>query len=187
MVGGVMTRTSHRASDLIRVIQRFVAVDAVGPSAMRGQGRGVLPAVQEHLGDLDLRGVPKTQRGFGRWLDRQTETTLSALKGIAPGRPWGTARKAVNLFLRGCLYNHYLRETYSLGRMEPWLEIPLDGVVARALKRLAGRGALPVWRGLKHLTPEESARFQDFVAKRAQAVGLPARVFLDHDLWLSNR
>jgi hypothetical protein len=154
---------------------------------MRGQGPGVLRAVQGHLGELGLRGVPKTRRAFGHWLDCQTETTLSALKGVAPGRPWGTARKAVNLFLRGCLYNHYLRETHSLGRMEPWLEIPLDSVVARALKRLAGRRALPVWRGLKHLTPEESARFQDFAAKRAQAVGLPARAFLDHELWLSNR
>jgi hypothetical protein len=182
-----MVHARRRRHSLVHMIQHYVAIDAVGTSAMRSQGRGVLHVMQEHLVPLSLRGIPKTRRGFGRWLDSQTEAALVALEGLAPERPWGTARKALNLFLRGCLYNHYLRKNYGLARTEPWLEIPLDGVVARALKKLAGRGKLPVWHGLKRLRPEQSARFQEFAAKHARTVGLPARVFLDHDLWIANR
>jgi hypothetical protein len=43
---------------------------------------------------------------FRRWLDRQTDNLLDVLP--INGRPWGAARKAINLFLRDVLYNQYL-------------------------------------------------------------------------------
>ena len=93
----------------------------------------------------------------------------------------------MNLFLRSCLYNHYLRKAYGLSAIESWLEIPLDSVVAKALRREATSGELPPWPGLKHLTPEAHARFQSYADKSAKHRGLPARVLLDNYLWLDNR
>lgn len=43
------------------------------------------------------------------------------------------------------------------GRVEQCLEVPLDSISARQLCRAAGRGVLPRWLGVKHLTPEASA------------------------------
>ena len=186
-----MAPAIHRASDLPHVIKQFIAIAAVGTGTVRGQRRGVQAALRKYLSKLDLRRVPKAPRDFRQWLDRKTKGALRAMEGVARGRPWGLARKGVNLFLRDCLYNYYLRREYGLARMGPWLEIPLDSVVAGELRKLAkkaGRGPLPVWRGLKRLTPEENARFQDFAFWYARKkVGLSAVVFLDNYLWPSNR
>ena len=173
-------------NDLIATIQRFTAVECIGPSALRGQGTGVISATRGYLAGLKLGRIPQRSHGrFDAWLDRHTETLLDTLP--VAGRPWGAARKGLNLFLRASLYNYYLREAHALGMIEPWLEIPLDSVTANALKRDAGRGALPQWPGLKHLTPEASAEFQAYAGTLAKQMHLPARVFLDNYLWLANR
>jgi len=193
-----MSRTNHRASDLHRNIKHFIAMAAVGAGTVRGQRAGVQPAIREYLNKhVDLRRVPKKRGEFRQWLNRRTRGVLCALKGKARERPWGLARKVVNLFLRDCLYNHYLRHKYRLARMETWLEVPLDSVVARELRKLAketGWGPLPMWPGLKGrkdrkgLTPEVNARFQDFASWYARKkVGVSARVFLDNYLWPLNR
>ena len=52
-------------------------------------------------------------------------------------RNWGAARKALNIFLRDVLYNHYLRSRHHLDRLEEWLEVPLDRDVAAALRAAA--------------------------------------------------
>jgi len=169
----------------IPTMQQKVSVSAIGPSALRGQGKGVLKASQKFLTSLSLDRVPASgEAQFRVWLDWQTELLLDKLP--IKGRPWGAARKAINLFLRDALYNQYLCARFNLGRIEPWLEIPLDGVVARELKREAGRGGLPRWRGLKYLKADESARFQAFASERARELGIE-RVHLDMYLWLKNR
>jgi hypothetical protein len=153
---------------------------------MRNQGRGVLKAVQEYLGQLPLHDIPThSESEFGACLSAKTEELIRAMP--LDTRPWGTARKALNLFLRGCFYNHYLRSHYRLDRVEQLLEIPLDGVTARALKREAGRGRLPRWPRLKHLDARTSEEFQTSARTYSQQVGLPARVFVDNYLWLKNR
>jgi len=172
--------------DLISMIQQFAAVDSVGVSAMRNQGPGVLKAVQRYLGHLRLDDIPvKSEKEFGVWLAERTEGLLRAMP--LNTRPWGTARKALSLFLRGCLYNHYLRRRYRLQRIEHWLEIPLDRVTASALKREAGRGKLPRWPGLKHLRKQTSDKFQAYAQVYSESVDLPARIFVDNYLWLKNR
>jgi hypothetical protein len=82
---------------------------------------------------------------------------------------------------------HYLRRAYGLGKVSRWLEVPLDGVVARELKKEAGRGVLPRWPGLEHLKKADSEKFQRHARVQAATCKLPATVFLDNYLWLRGR
>jgi len=160
--------------EFVKVIQQYVAIASVGVSAVRGQAPGTRWAAVAYLAQIDLGRLPRHARGrYAQWLDART----GDLRDRLPGRnkPWGVARKAMNLFMRGCLYNHYLRKEYGLAKVEPWLEIPLDSVTAKALKKHAGRGALPRWPGLKRLTPRVNRAFQDYASTRAEELGLPAR------------
>lgn len=169
----------------IPTMQRRVATVAIGPSTLRGQGKGVIQATQKFLARLSLTRIPSSSEArFLAWLDRQTESLLDALP--INNRPWGAARKAINLFLRDALYNRYLTRRFDLRRLEPWLEIPLDSAVAKGLKRLAGRGVLPPWPGLKHLRNGVSKAYQAVASAFARRQGI-ARVHLDIYLWLENR
>jgi len=174
-----------RPKNFISTVQHKVAVAAVGPSALRGQGKGVLRASQDFLARISLARVPKSsKKRFQLWLDLQTESLLDNLP--IKNRPWGAARKAINLFLRDALYNRYLNRKFGISKVEPWLEVPLDRVVAHGLKSEAGRGALPNWTGLKNLSSGVSDQFQDFASRCAHTLGIE-RVHLDMYLWLANR
>lgn len=172
-----------RPHNFIPTVQHKVAVTAIGPSALRRQGKGVLGSSQRFLASISLPRIPKSSVARF-WLDRQTNDLLADLP--VNGRPWGAARKAINLFLRDALYNQYLNRQYGLDKIESWLEIPLDSAVARGLKSAAGRGILPHWPGLKHLDPDVSNEFQSFAIAHAQTLGIK-RVHLDMYLWLENR
>jgi len=172
--------------DFISLMQEFVAISAPSGGALRNQERGVLKAVQGQLTRLSLKDIPgDSVESYRQWLDCQTEKVLNAL--TVRVKPWGAIRKALNLFMRACICDHYLRSTFRLERIEALAEIPLDSVVATALKRKAGRGMLPVWPGLKWLNAEQNHRFQTFAEAYANQLGLPARVYLDNYLWLRNR
>jgi len=167
-------------------MQRYIAVTTIGPSALRNQGsRGVIKAAQRHLAQLDLR-VFRTdgEAAFLRVLDAQTEE----LKRVLPrgARNWGAARKALNLFLRDICYNRFLCERHGLSTCEDWMEIPLDSLVATALKRKGKRGELTRWPGLNGLTPDLSSRFQAFAKRVASEQGI-SRVHLDMRLWTVER
>lgn len=171
--------------NFIRIMQQKVAVSAVGLSSVRGQGKGVLSATQNFLSCISLARIPKSnEKRFCIWLARHTEHLLDRLP--VKKRPWGTARKVINLFLRDALYNKYLNRRFGLQAIERWLEVPLDSIVARALKQQGSRGELPSWPGLKNLTPQVSDKFQVFALQLARQKGL-ARVHLDIYLWLNNR
>lgn len=171
---------------LLQAIQEFAAIEAVGTSAVRGQPAKTKKVIQKVLMAADLNAIPRrSQPKFEKWRNQLTECVQRKLPN--PDKPWGIARKAVNLFLRDCFYNHYLREEYGLAAVEQWLEVPLDGVVSRAFCREAGRGELPRWRGLGRVTPGDSVRFQEFAKWLAGRVGLQARIFLDNVVWLRNR
>ena len=176
-------------SDFVEIVQRMVAISSVGPSAVRGQGKGVQGACHEHLSSLRLERIPATGgKAYEAWLDRQTEKLLDALSSVLPpaNRPWGTARKALNLFMRDALHDKYLAREYGLDKLESWLEIPLDRVVAKGLRLPSDRGRLPVWPGLKHLQPAVSVLYQAKAKEVAVRMGI-ARVHLDMYLWLANR
>ena len=166
-------------------MQRWTGVTAVGPSALRGQGKGVLRATQSYLGSVDLAGIPAASgKQYADWLDGQTRALLEILP--IKYKPWGAARKALNLFMREALYNRYLCAHFGIRKIEPWMEIPLDSVVAKGLKHHAGRGRLPQWPGLKRLEPDRSRVYQDFAMAYSREKKI-SRVHLDVYLWLENR
>lgn len=174
-----------KPKNFIATVQHKVAITAIGPSALRGNGEGVLKASQRFLATVPLARIPKSNsHRFRRWLDCQTEALLDQLP--ISGRPWGAARKAINLFLRDALYNQYLCREFKMWRIEPWLEVPLDSVVAGKLKSAAGRGILPRWKGLKNLQIDESDNFQDFAIALAKTIGIK-RVHMDIYLWLQDK
>lgn len=175
----------HLDSNFIQTVQRFVARESVGATAVRNQGTGVLHAVHAYLDSLDLscmRG--KDNDEYREWLDQHTEALLEKLP--VKNKPWGAARKALNLFMRTALYNRYLSDRFNLGDVEQWMEIPLDSAVARGLKKADEKEELPQWPGLKRLTREASDRFQKVAHEMASRRDISI-VHLDMYLWMENR
>lgn len=173
-------------NQFIKDLQQFESVSAVGVSALRGQGRGVIAKIRAYLGNMDLsvfRSI-KSRDAFESWLNHQTNNIVSI--NHSPSIKWGAARKALNLFLRDCLYNKYLSREYKIENVEPFLEIPLDSIIAKELKKDAGRGCLPQWKGLKHLKIDESKFFQEYASQIAATKKI-SRVHLDVNLWVNNR
>lgn len=167
-------------------MQRYIATTTIGPSALRNQGSpGVIEKAQLFLAALDVgMFVVKDERSFLSVLDSATADLQHRLP--ADSQHWGAARKALNLFLRDVCYNRFISLRHPLAVLEPWLEIPLDNLVATALKRRAGRGGLPSWPGLKRLTPAVSQKFQSTARDWADAEGI-SRVHLDMRIWLRER
>src|SRR5688572_26252253 len=113
-------------NEYIALLQRRIANTSVGPSTARGMGpQGTIKAARKFLADLDLRRLRKrSQSSFTVELDTLTVELMKALPKKA--QHWGSARKFLNIFLRGVVYNRYLCDRYDLYALEPWLEIPLD-------------------------------------------------------------
>lgn len=172
-------------TEFIKTMQEKVAVSAIGPSALRGQGKGVLYSTQRVLQNINLLKLPvDKQTDFYAWLDKQTAKILKAMP--INNNPWGAARKALNLFLRDALYNRYLCKAYGIEKVEHWLEIPLDSAVAKGLINKDTERVLPSWPRLKHLVKNDSDEYQRFAKRLAAEKGI-ARVHLDITLWLENR
>lgn len=173
----------------LALIQKFAAVQAVGPSAVRGQPKGTLKKIHAYLGRLRLdrlAGMDRTD--YARWLGAHTQYLRRKLGGRK--EQWGVARKAMNLFARQCLYNTYLSRAFHLAWLQRHMETPLDSVVARGLKKEAeeaGRAMPSRWKGLVGLDSKASEEFQDEARKCARDVGVRCRVFLDNYLWLKYR
>lgn len=171
--------------EFLKVMQRHTATTCIAPSSLRNQGPGVLVAARTRLSKISLARIPHSSAvRFGAWLDRETEKILDQLP--IRERPWGVARKALNLFLRDALCNQYLARTYGLNEVQQWLEIPLDSIVARTIRSKSLPGTLPAWPGLKHLQREVSDDYQA-VAQDMAAERRMARVHLDMYLWLDGR
>lgn len=170
---------------LLRAVQSRVARIAVGASAVRGRGNtGAVTAAREHLRRVDLARFGAKPATFRRALDGETNSLLAALPKGA--RRWGIARKLLNIFLRDCLYTTYLARDFNLARVEADCEIPLDSITALKMKRVVGRGRLPRWPGVKHVTPQLNAQFQQAAAAEAAKEGI-ARVHMDAVWWSQSR
>lgn len=167
---------------LLRAIQHHIAVASIPSSALRNQGTiGVTAAARQYLATVPLRSFSTGRhKSFTIELDRTTEE----LRGALPigAQAWGTARKAMNLFLRDCYYNKFLHESFGLGDAEAFYEIPLDGEVAKKLVTVVPKPRLSLWRGVKHLTRSQSVEYQEFARVLAASKGV-ARVHLDAFLW----
>lgn len=162
------------------------AVVSIGASAVRNQGTElVAEGARKALTRLDLRSFSHANPSeFANALNQATRDVKARLPSKA--RSWGIARKCVNIFLRDCLYNVYLRAEFNLPSIERHLELTLDGVVVKQLKRYYPRGSLPRWFGVKHLLPQESIVFQDAAVALGSFLDV-ARVHLDTILWIEGR
>ena len=172
--------------DFLRLMQRYVANIAIGPSTLRNQGADDVPKhSRTFLADLDLTVFGRIEPGqYSDVLDRWTNELQRRLPVGAQN--WGTARKALNVFLTQTYLNRYLSEEHGLSDFGDVLETPLDSQAARMLRKLAGRGKLPRWEGIKRLRPENSRRYQEFAAEYAKEEGIQ-RACLDIRLWRAER
>jgi hypothetical protein len=171
--------------DFIKAVQLRTARCAIGASTLRRQGApGAVHAARRFLGNLPLKpfGVSR-QRTFRSRLDRATVDLQAAMPKGA--QAWGTARKALNIFLRDALYTTYLRERYALARAEELLEIPLDAITADRLHAECTT-VLPRWPGVRHLTERVSDLYQAEARRVAAGRGI-APVHLDTYWWGGDR
>ena len=167
-------------------IQGYVARYSVSASAARGQGApGLVQAARDHFASLRLEQFAvRSEARFLSTLDRQTTRLLRALP--RRGRKWGVARKLLNIFLRNAFYTTYLRDQHRLDRAEPWMEVPLDRIVATRIRTELGGNGVPRWPGVKHLTSFDSRSYQ--LAARMLAIQhAVAPVHLDALFWGGSR
>lgn len=162
--------------ELLGPIQHLVARYSVCRT-FRGQPSGTEAAAYRFLHRLDLGPFGTRDRdSFSAVLDEAAE----ALQVKLPSGSWGFARKCVNIFLRDCLYNVYLREHYQLGRAEYFFEVVLDSIVAKQIR--AVDTGFPKWPSIKDLDCSTSELYQSAAAEIAEANGY-ARVHLDAVWW----
>lgn len=172
-------------AELLHAIQSRAARIAVGPSTVRGRGHtGTVAAARQHFVGLHLTAFSVPPKRFQYTLDRETQNLLETLP--KPARHWGIARKLLNIFLRDCLYTGELNAAHKLSRAEEAYELPLDSITAKALKREFGRGVLPRWPGVKHVTPELSDEYQAAALELARGMKV-SRVHLDAVWWAQGR
>ena len=168
---------------LLSVRSRTARV-AVGPSTVRGQGKGAAGSARKFLRSLRLRPFgTRDESVFHRALDRATGRLIDELP--APSKSWGLSRKIVKIFLRDCLYNVYLGREFELKKAEKFFEVPLDSVTATWLRRKF-KDEVPPWVGVKHLTPEMSRRYQNAADEAAGSTNR-ARVHLDVEIFSLSR
>ena len=166
----------------LQLLQKRVGSTSVGASTARGMGpAGTIQAARKYLQGVHIsRFVERNESAFRAELEA---ATLELQKALPKGaRYWGSARKFLNIFLRSCAYNKYIREQYRLERIEAWLEVPIDSHVAKGLKGEGKRGALPRWRTVIRLTPSEHLAYQTFASAVAKQEGV-LRVHLDVKYW----
>lgn len=170
-------------AEFISELQRHISNTSIGASTARGMGpKGTVAAARNYLVQLDLShiGGLKDEGKFKDWLNRKTVDFRSKLP--RGGRHWGSARKFLNIFLRGVVYNRFLCKAFHLNRIEPWLEVPLDSHVANELRGQPEGSALPKWKTVKGLDKKTSERYQEIASKIGARMRL-SRVHLDVFFW----
>jgi hypothetical protein len=176
-----------QSSEFLRLLRENLAERCVDGGTLRNQGsKGVVATARRFLKTIDLEKIASCdQRQFIDVLNEQAERLANSFPGKARGN-LGAARKAVNLFLRDVLYNRFLCEAYGFVRVEPLLEVPLDGDVAGKLRQEPGGTSLSRWNGIKRLSPEQSNEYQCAAVRVAERKHI-ARVHLDLLWWRAGR
>ncbi|MET0064840.1 MAG: hypothetical protein ABW076_00695 [Candidatus Thiodiazotropha sp.] len=167
----------------ISMMQARTAQVAIGHSTLRNQGApDVIATARSYLSKVDLSkfAATESEEEFLSVLNKRTKSLADRFPGEAKGN-WGAARKALNIFLRDCLYNRYLAEHFGLVKLECWLEIPLDGDVGNKLREKFPE-ILPKWKTIKRLTPGVSQQFQEAAAVHAVQEQV-CKVLLDLKFW----
>jgi hypothetical protein len=154
---------------------------AIGNSTLRNQGAsGLNDIAREFLSEIDLWILSREKEAFRECLDRLTEDLR--VKFPTGAKNFGAARKAINIYLRDCLYNRYIYKEYRLDLVAVDFEVPLDSHVAKGLGKTKYKTKLPKWDSIKRLTPEDSDIFQACATSIAEELKCN-RVDLDIYLW----
>jgi len=172
--------------DLIDRLKARIALLAIGRSTLRNQGApGMVVAARKYLRKVPLRAFSVTSaRRFASVLERHTQALMKRFpRKRKANKNWGAARKALNIFLRDVVYSRLLADHYRLGRVEPWLELPLDSNTYRGLAEdWKGPCEIPRWPRLKNLGRDTSRELQTIAAAIAKSLHTH-RVHLDIKYW----
>lgn len=163
-----------------------IAETSIGISTLRGHPSKTISTTRAYLKKLDLEDFQcATLKDFNGVLNKHTIRLSKRIRKLDHNSAyWGSARKALNLFLGNAAYHAILRKEYRLDRIEKYLEVPLDKQVANGLITLAEERneILPKWKTIKGLLPEESNLYQSFANSYAKELGC-TRILLDLLLW----
>ena len=170
--------------EFLKKIQNRLASGVTSSSALRNQGApGVVQAAREFLSCLDLKPLGKVPTGrYTKTLDTWTERLRRKLPRGA--KNWGTARKALNIFLVEVFFNRFLGPKYRMDRLKDALETPLDSQARDEIRRFARkRGlSLPDFRTIRGLTDQVSREYQEAASRMAAENRIP-RACLDLIVW----
>jgi hypothetical protein len=163
-------------------MQRYEANIAIGGSTLRNQGaEDVIEVARNFLARLDLSKLQTIQPST--YPDILNEWTCTLKEELPDGaKNWGTARKAINVFMVQVFLNKYLAEEYGMEKLKDVLETPLDSYAAKELNELNPMMRLPKWDSVKGLTDTTSKKYQECASQVAQQKGL-SRACLDIILW----
>ena len=169
---------------ITQLIKRSAKI-VINASSMRNQGKpGMILKIRKHLVDsIDISKLGSLEeKTFNKFIEAHTDNLVKFCKDKEI--EWGTARKAINLFLMDIVYNKYLNEFYSLEKIHNLLEIPLDNKVSKRLKKVAKEkdSVLPVWGGICNIDKNEYIEFQKFALEIAKDKKMN-RVDLDIYFW----
>ena len=164
-----------------RMLKREASI-SVGASTARSMGKGTVEEARNFLRSMEIKLF---LANFDDAFQGILNATTTELSQSLTCRSWGAARKFLNIFLRGVLYNRYLCGHYDFQVVESFLEIPLDSHVANGLrKETGGKSRLPRWKNIIGLDQKVSTLYQEFAREVA---GRPqyqvARVHLDVVYW----
>jgi hypothetical protein len=165
---------------------RRIAETSIGISTLRGHPKNTIATTRVYLKTLKLEDFQcSNAKDFNKTLDKHTIRLSKQIKKLDYRFAfWGSARKALNIFLGNAAYHAVLRSEYRLDRIEKYLEVPLDKQVATDLISLAEERnlSLPKWKTIKGLLPENSDIYQSFASSYAKEIGC-TRIQLDLLLW----
>ena len=180
--GPLRTQHKHGAhiAEFYAKMQRYIVNSGIDMSVLRGRPSATLDAVYGVLYAI-LSCKFADPASFGAVLDEKTR----ALARSCVGASWGHARKCLDIFLRKATYDYHLRKRYSLGSLEPVLELPLNSNVAKGTKCDAQKYGLkppPKWDAIVRLTPKANYDWQATASEIARMRKID-RVRLDLWYW----
>jgi len=154
----------------IEKVRGHLAIASVGNTTLMMQsGKGRVSRSQQflitkmqldHISDLD-------ESEFKEYLNKKTNALSKQLLRPDNLQPnWGAARKVINIYLRQCSMNKDLNKYFSLNKVEPFLEVPLDNHVVKKIDEKSKTKYSKTFR-IKTLKKTENGKIQTLASNLA--------------------
>lgn len=164
-----------------------IAKTAVNSSSMRKQGpKGTISLIRKYLIEkINLDEIPRSSSK--KYLQFINKHTVNIQRNCFKHKHlfWGSARKALNIYLRDSVYCYELCHRYNLIKIKKYMEIPVDKNVFEALKYIVGIEKFK-WNSIKRLGKENHSYIQQiayFLANKLKKY----RVDLDVFFWVKDK